>query len=457
MIEMNMKQAAYTVIQQLHRHGYEAYFVGGCVRDELLGRPVKDFDIATAALPEQVMGCFEKVIPTGLQHGTVTVLTEGFAFEVTTFRKESEYEQFRRPKEVQYITELEEDLRRRDFTMNAMAIDLNGRLIDPFGGQVDLAKGMLRCVGQPDERYREDALRMLRAIRFASTYALRIEECSWQALLSAAPLLRHIAMERVRTELERMMAGPAPDQALDLLLRSGLWEHLKDPLRLSLDRLGKDPAKGLLPALKELSNIEDRWALLFFLSGAGADEASRAMRRLTFSNQDLLTVKKILASAETLMKELETMRKESGQISMSSRETLWKLTAVRQSSASLYSLARIVTAVYPRIGANPEHIAVPFQEELPFYILLHNLGEDIRNHGIRWLEQISCKEVKALAITGRDLMEHFGQKGGPWLKPLLQFLLEKAALNGLPNEREKLLEEAERYMMNGNKERKSHD
>lgn len=455
MIEMNMKQAACSVIQQLHRHGYEAYFVGGCVRDELLGRPVKDFDIATAALPEQVMGCFEKVIPTGLQHGTVTILAEGFAFEVTTFRKESEYEQFRRPKEVCYITDLNEDLRRRDFTMNAMAIGLDGRIIDPFGGQEDLAKGLLRCVGQPDERYREDALRMLRAIRFASTYALRIEECSWQALLSAAPLLHHIAMERVRTELERMVAGPAPEHAVDLLLKSGLWEHFKDPLHVSLNMLGEDPAKMLLPVLDELPDLQDRWTLLFLLAGAKAKEASRAMRSLTFSNQDLFTVKNILASAETLANEIVSERK--GSMESCTSEKLWKLTAVRQSGISLFSLARIVTTVYPRFYAKPGRKTESLQAGTPFYALLHILGEDIWKNGIRWLEQIPCKEVKALAITGRDLMKHFDQKGGPWLKTLLQCLLEKVALNVLPNDREKLLEEAERYMMNWNKERKAHD
>ena len=174
-------------------------------------------------------------MPTGLQHGTVTVLIAQGTYEVTTFRKEAAYEGFRRPASVEYISDLTEDLKRRDFTMNAMAMDGAACCMDPFGGQEDLAAGVLRCVGVAEERFGEDALRMLRCIRFASTYGLEIEASTWQALLANAPLLRHIAMERVRSELQRMVEGPAPARAVRLLLASGLLAHLKKQLPLPFE------------------------------------------------------------------------------------------------------------------------------------------------------------------------------------------------------------------------------
>ncbi|WP_394297943.1 CCA tRNA nucleotidyltransferase, partial [Gordoniibacillus kamchatkensis] len=215
------------MLRTLTEAGYEAYFVGGCVRDRLLGVPVKDMDIATSALPAQVMSLFVRTVPTGLQHGTVTVILEGHTFEVTTFRTESGYVDYRRPQTVEYVTSLEEDLRRRDFTMNAMAMDAEGNVCDPFGGREDLARGVLRCVGEAEQRFGEDALRMLRCIRFAAAYGLEVEAGTWAALREQAPLLRHIAMERCRAELERMVEGPAPVRALRLLADSGLWRHFK--------------------------------------------------------------------------------------------------------------------------------------------------------------------------------------------------------------------------------------
>lgn len=153
------EELLYAEAKQVMRHlldtGHEAYIVGGSVRDRLLGRPIGDIDIATSALPEQVMALFRRVVPTGLAHGTVTVVMDHYTYEVTTFRKESAYEDHRRPEEVEFIDDLEEDLRRRDFTINAMALDIEGRLRDPFGGRADLERRLIRCVGDPETRFRE--------------------------------------------------------------------------------------------------------------------------------------------------------------------------------------------------------------------------------------------------------------------------------------------------------------
>ncbi|SEG11440.1 CCA tRNA nucleotidyltransferase [Paenibacillus sp. UNC499MF] len=292
------------VLEKLRSRRHEAYFVGGFVRDYVLGRPVKDVDIATSAKPEEVMEAFPKTVPTGLQHGTVTVLTGAYSFEVTTFRKETEYEGFRRPAEVEYITDLEEDLKRRDFTMNAMAMDADGSLIDPFEGRSDMDRGVLRCVGEASERFGEDALRMLRCIRFTAEYGLCIEEATWQALLRQAPLLRHIAMERVRAELQRMVGGADPARAAELLLASGLWRHAKTPLALPFAAWGHPHARAVIAHLSSVPAEEDRWAVLLLLIGSQQLDAVRAeLRALTFPGEDIARLTRILAMHALLQRD----------------------------------------------------------------------------------------------------------------------------------------------------------
>ena len=156
------------ILNVLSSAGYEAYYVGGCVRDTILGRPVHDWDVTTSALPEQVMACFDHCVPTGLKHGTVTVLLDGLSAEVTTFRTDGSYRDGRRPENVTFVRSLREDLARRDFTINAMAMDACGEITDLYGGREDLAQCVIRCVGDPEQRFREDALRMLRALRFSA-------------------------------------------------------------------------------------------------------------------------------------------------------------------------------------------------------------------------------------------------------------------------------------------------
>ncbi|MCY7562390.1 CCA tRNA nucleotidyltransferase, partial [Paenibacillus macerans] len=218
------------VLHTLLERGFQAFFVGGCVRDELMGRPVHDMDIATSAKPEDVVAVFERTVPTGIEHGTVTVLMDDYAFEVTTFRKESQYEDHRRPASVEFVDAVNEDLLRRDFTMNAIARDIDGALIDPYGGQSDIKRGLIRCVGAAEERFEEDALRMLRAVRFASVFGFRPAKSLWKALLLGKDKLSYIAMERVRTELEKVVLGPRPLRGLALLERSGLLRHVKAAL-----------------------------------------------------------------------------------------------------------------------------------------------------------------------------------------------------------------------------------
>lgn len=200
-----------SILESLQKSGYEAYVVGGCVRDALLGREPNDWDITTSALPMEVKSVFPRTIDTGLQHGTVTVLCGGTGYEVTTFRVDGVYEDGRHPKEVTFTPSLREDLKRRDFTINAMAYNNESGLVDLFGGQKDLENGIVRAVGDPVQRFTEDALRIMRAIRFSAQLGYEIEPETLRAASALAPNLRRISSERIREELEKTLVSDRPE------------------------------------------------------------------------------------------------------------------------------------------------------------------------------------------------------------------------------------------------------
>lgn len=217
-MKITIPAGAAEVISVLKANGFKAYVVGGCVRDSLLGKEPKDWDICTSARPDDVIRCFgdRPVIKTGLQHGTVTVVINGEQYEVTTFRVDGEYSDNRHPASVRFVTNIKDDLARRDFTINAMAYNNEEGLIDPFGGVDDLAKRKIACVGTPDDRFHEDALRIMRALRFASVYGFSIAEATAEAIHRNRSLLHNIAAERITAELSKLVCG---DGVLDVLLR----------------------------------------------------------------------------------------------------------------------------------------------------------------------------------------------------------------------------------------------
>ncbi|WP_163537638.1 CCA tRNA nucleotidyltransferase [Gracilibacillus sp. YIM 98692] len=219
-------QPALQVIEKIEEAGFEAYIVGGAVRDMLLNKPVHDVDIATSAKPEEVMNIFKKVIPVGVEHGTVLVRCEHQSYEVTTFRTETGYSDFRRPDQVEFIGNLEGDLSRRDFTINAMAMNKQLQLVDFYQGQHDLSQSVIRTVGDPNLRFQEDPLRMMRAIRFASQLGFYIETQTQKAIDQHASLLQHIAIERISVEWEKTLAGQSLGYSLDMLFRTELYKYL---------------------------------------------------------------------------------------------------------------------------------------------------------------------------------------------------------------------------------------
>lgn len=217
-----------TCLNTLRRGGFAAYPVGGCVRDLLLGRGPGDWDVTTSARPKTVMELFEKTVPTGLQHGTVTVLLAGQSFEVTTFRSDVGYSDGRHPDAVVYGDSLEDDLARRDFTVNAMALAEDGSVIDPFGGQADLEKRLIRAVGDPAVRFTEDALRMFRAIRFSAQLDFAIEEKTFAAILALSENSKYVSGERIKTEVEKTLLSDRPELSA-LFLSTGLLSAVSPP------------------------------------------------------------------------------------------------------------------------------------------------------------------------------------------------------------------------------------
>lgn len=215
MTQIQVPPKVQVIISRLEQAGYEAYAVGGCVRDSLLGRQPNDWDITTSAKPMQVKEVFRHTIDTGIQHGTVTVMLDHEGFEVTTYRIDGEYEDSRHPKEVTFTVNLVEDLKRRDFTINAMAYNDRSGIVDAFGGVEDLQNGMIRCVGEASERFGEDALRILRAVRFSAQLGFTIAEETRAAAAALAPNLSHISAERIQAELVKLLVSPHPDYMRD--------------------------------------------------------------------------------------------------------------------------------------------------------------------------------------------------------------------------------------------------
>ena len=237
---MKIPEQVKSIIETLEENGYEAYAVGGCVRDTLLGRVPDDWDITTSANPIQVKALFRRTIDTGIQHGTVTVMIGDDGYEVTTYRMDGEYEDHRHPKEVLFTPNLNEDLKRRDFTINAMAYNPRVGIVDLYGGREDLEKKVIRCVGEANERFDEDALRMLRGIRFAGQLQFELEEKTFLAIKEKAPTLVNVSAERIRTELTKLIVSKGSDKLL-LAVETGLSTYFLPELEKMLATTQENP------------------------------------------------------------------------------------------------------------------------------------------------------------------------------------------------------------------------
>ncbi|TQS00257.1 CCA tRNA nucleotidyltransferase [Paenibacillus ottowii] len=418
------------VIHTLTTAGHEAYWVGGCVRDELLGRAIHDMDLTTSAEPEEVLALFPHVIPTGIQHGTVTVMQDGHAFEVTTFRTESGYTDHRRPTEVSFVKDIREDLMRRDFTMNAIAMAEHGERVDPFGGEADLRAALVRCVGRAEERFEEDGLRMLRCIRFASVFRFRVAYNTWKGMIRRREGLRYIAMERVRIELEKMLAGPDPLRGLEMLGRSGLLDCTKVPVPWE---------QCDAQALQEIVQLpaELRWGLLLMSCRLSFEAADELLKAWTFSNAARLRLVHLLEWETELISHAAAI---AGNSVLSDSDCINDEALRRSWIQLLIKLGKDTASDWLEL-----YKTLPSSfRGLPPSVEMH--VQKIAELANSWTQQAVVVRIKDLNITGNELVQAMNRPGGPWLGQLMEQLLQAVACGDIPNETETLLQEVKRVM-----------
>ena len=396
-ISFPLDPGAAALLTRLHAAGHAAYAVGGCVRDSLLGQTPHDWDLCTSATPEQVLELFGEAhcIPTGLQHGTVTVKHGGELYEITTFRTEGAYSDGRHPDHVAFVPDVKEDLARRDFTINAMAYNAEEGLIDPFGGQSDLAAGIVRAVGEPQRRFEEDALRILRLYRFAARFGFAIDPATGQAARALCRHLDCVSEERIAEELSRLLAAPAPGAYLEAEVLAVIFPEL--------DAAELPESRRILDALEPgMEHVPVRLAAL--LCPLGEAGARAALRRLKCSNA-------LTGTVATLVREAAAGMPGAA------------LTLTAKRFLSRYDLATITDLTALCSAQHPEQ-AEAFAA--------------LQQEAARLVETNACCRINQLAVNGRDLMDA-GIRPGPGLRRVLEALLEQVLTGQLPNEKAALL------------------
>ena len=428
---IRMDEGAAELLDTLHRAGYAAYVVGGCVRDSLLGLTPHDWDLCTSALPQQVMELFgaQRCIPTGLQHGTVTVKQSGALYEITTFRTEGTYTDGRHPDEVHFVPDVREDLARRDLTINAMAYNEKEGLVDPFGGQADLQSGIVRAVGVPRQRFTEDALRILRLYRFAARFGFAIDPPTAQAAQELCAHLDCVSVERIEEELAKLLSAPAPAAYLNEKILGVVLPELS-PEALAAAK----PVVDACPAGAE--NLPIRLAALLY--SLGEDGIRRTLRRLRCSNA-------LIEEAAVLVREA---RGCDGSFS-EDRPLGWD--PVAEGNRAGDGMARIVSeekatvtpdfTIYARRLLGKYNLCTVQRiaalgtalqpERAADFVALSELAEQLDTDGV------SCR-VSQLAVNGHDLMAA-GVPAGPGIRKVLEALLDGVIREEYPNERQALL------------------
>ena len=448
-MQINLPGKVKQIITELEAAGYEAYAVGGCVRDSILGKTPDDWDITTSASPMQTKAVFRRTIDTGIAHGTVTVMLDREGFEVTTYRIDGEYEDSRHPKEVTFTASLAEDLKRRDFTINAMAYNDRDGLVDLFGGMDDLEKRTVRCVGNARERFTEDALRMMRAVRFSAQLGFSIDTDTEHAIMELAPNLKNISSERIRTELVKLLMSPHPDEirkAYDLGITAivlpeldsafetpqnnphhmyTVGEHLMHCLmHTRADRCLRIAA--LLHDIgKPASKTTDTDGIDHFHGHVeiGEQMACEILRRLKFDNDTITRVKTYIRHHDDQIDpNPRAVRRSAGRIGEDYFNGVLELKRADCLAQSMYMR----------------------EEKLDGLDRVEALYQEI-------LESRQCISLKDLAISGKDLIAAGvpqGRKIGEILSKLLEEVLEEPARNTHEN----LLERTKTLMSENIKE-----
>ena len=413
-MKLTLDPGAAALLDTLHAAGYAAYAVGGCVRDSLLGRTAHDWDLCTSALPQQVMELFgaEQCIPTGLQHGTVTIKYGGQLYETTTFRTEGSYTDGRHPDAVQFVPDVREDLARRDFTINAMAYNEAEGLVDPFGGQKDLQNGLLRAVGEPQQRFTEDALRILRLYRFAARFGFALDAATARAARQLAPHLDCISAERIQEELAKLLAAPQPGAYLEPAVLAVVLPELT-PEGLTAAK----PVVDACPAGEE--NLPVRWAAL--LRSLGESATRRVLKRLRCSNACIEETAVLVreTAGESVCRSFSEEKASAHPGDIHIRQLLG-----RYGLRTVERLCALCAALHP--------------QNAPACALAAQRARQLEADGV-------CCRVSQLAVNGRDLMAA-GIPAGPALRRVLEALLDGVIRAEYPNEKPALLAAAQKII-----------
>ena len=411
-MKLTLDPGAAALLDALHAAGYAAYAVGGCVRDSLLGRTAHDWDLCTSALPQQVMELFgaEQCIPTGLQHGTVTIKYGGQLYETTTFRTEGSYTDGRHPDAVQFVPDVREDLARRDFTINAMAYNEAEGLVDPFGGQADLQNSLLRAVGEPQQRFTEDALRILRLYRFAARFGFALDAATARAARQLAPHLDCISAERIQEELAKLLAAPQPGAYLEPAVLAVVLPELA-PAALEAAK----PVVDACPAGEE--NLPVRWAAL--LGALGEADTRRVLKRLRCSNACIEETAVLVreTAGEGVCGSFSEEKAPAHPSDIHLRQLLG-----RYGLCTVERLCALCAALHPQAA--------------PACALAAQQARQLEADGV-------CCRVSQLAVNGRDLMAA-GIPAGPALRRVLEALLDGVIRAEYPNEKPALLAAAQK-------------
>ena len=425
-----------TIINILETAGFEAYAVGGCVRDTLLGRTPNDWDITTSARPEQVKELFHRTVDTGLAHGTVTVLMDKEGFEVTTYRVDGEYEDGRHPKEVTFTASLEEDLKRRDFTINAMAYNHRKGLVDLFDGQKDLEGKVIRCVGDPLERFTEDALRIMRAVRFSAQLGFSLETDTRKALSVLAPNLKHVSAERIQVELVKLLVSPHPDY-LRIAYEAGITKEFLPEFDLCMETPQNTPhhcytvGEHILHSLLYVK--EDRVLRITMLLH---DIAKPVVRKTDENGRDHF--KNHGPEGEKMAKSiLRRLKFDNDTISKVTRLIRWHDLRPSSDPVEVRKAMNIIGEDLFPMWMEVQKADSQAQSDY--------LAEEkrARQKGVRrtWekiVREGQCVSLKGLAVTGSDLIAA-GMKPGKEMGAVLHMLLEKVLEEPELNEKDKLL------------------
>ncbi len=436
-MRIEMPENARKLIAKLNAGGFDAHVVGGCVRDSLMGITPHDWDICTAATPDQMKNCFQDlhVIETGIQHGTLTVMLENEPFEVTTYRIDGEYLDNRRPEEVVFVHDLREDLSRRDFTINAMAYNDTSGLVDPFGGEADLQSKIIKCVGEPDKRFNEDALRLIRALRFSSVFGFDIASATGDSIHKNRQLLNNIAAERINAELGRLLCGSGVLSVLrdyadvvgvfipEIVSLIGFEQvnpyHIFDVWEHTIRSVAKAPDNLIIRLAMLLHDIGKPSCFTKDNAGIGhfyghpdrsAELANTILKRLRYDNRTAETVKILIKYHDT---------------KINSSTNCVKRLLNKMGPQTLDLLLEMKLADYS--AQNP----VYFEERA----LVINSFRAVLD---RVLEEAQCFALKDLAIDGRDLIE-IGIPQGTEIGVMLKALLDMVMSEAVENKKEILL------------------